>query len=88
MNITNKPIIVDRVTIGCDSYMGSDKEAEILVLALQSYGFLLQASNFDAKTQRYSFEQFADLIEANYDTENPRNAEIVDTLRALHQRNS
>lgn len=88
MNTTNKPIIVDRVTLGCDSYMGSVREADILVLALQNYGFLLQASNEDAKAHRYSFGQFADLIEANYDTENPRNAEIVKTLRTLHQRNS
>lgn len=85
---TDKPLIVSRDTLGCDSYQGTNEESELLLLALQNYGFLLKASNPDLKVYRYSFGQFADLIEVNYDRETLQTDEIVKALRKLHERNS
>lgn len=80
------PIIVHGQTIGVDSFQGTNDEGEILLMALRNYGFLLKAGGF--KSERVSFAAFADVIEANYDLENPQNSATVVALRSLHERNS
>lgn len=62
-------------------------EGEIARLVVQTYGFVLKDHPF-GRPMRYSFSEFAARIEQQYGTTNPRNAEVVDVLQALHQRNT
>ncbi len=68
-------------------YKGTPEEAEIATLAVQQYGFLLKDHPFGTLTQ-YSFLELASKIEQQYDTTDPRHAEIVRVLHVLHQRNT
>lgn len=80
-----KPIIAHGQTLGVDAYQGTNEENETLVHALRSFGFLLRPK--DLSVCRVSFAEFANAIEANYSLDDPRNNEVVLTLRALHARN-
>lgn len=62
-------------------------EGEIARLAVQNYGFVLKDHPFGTPT-RYSFSDFAAKIEQQYGTTHPRNAEVVQVLQSIHQRNA
>lgn len=81
-----QPIIAHGATLGIDQYVGTNEEAELCLLALRSYGFLLRPS--DQNVKRYSFQQFADLIEVNYDLDEPRNKAVHAALLSLEARNN
>jgi len=68
-------------------FKGTPYEGDIARLAVESYGFVLKEHPFGTTT-RYSFADFAAKIERHYDTANPRNAEVVRVLQAIHQRNA
>lgn len=78
-----KPLIADRVTVGVDTFYGTDEEAKTVELAMLSYGHLLKVNT---AVTRFSFAQFADVIEMHYSIDEPRTAQVVATLRALHER--
>lgn len=78
-----KPIIANRITIGVDAYPATAEEDKTVRYALITYGFLIRITG---AVTRYSFEEFANAIETNYSTDEPRNEEIVRTLRTIHER--
>ncbi|HGM8086432.1 TPA: hypothetical protein ACKP9S_002789 [Pseudomonas aeruginosa] len=77
------PIIVCGSTLGIDRYLATDAQAEIVKVGLINYGFLLKRNDLQAR--RVSFANFADCIEANCDLTTPQTAEVVKTLREVHQ---
>jgi hypothetical protein len=81
----SKLIITHGGTIGVDAYSGTKEEAEILLMALSSFGFLLKGPDF--YVHRCTFGAFADAIESNYSLENTKTSQSVNTLRSLHERN-
>ena len=81
-----EPIIAHGRTLGVDEFQGTAEEADLFIMALSNYGFLLKP--VDLNVQRCSFAAFADVIEANYDLDNPQNDAVVVALRSLHERNS
>ncbi|KSQ21566.1 hypothetical protein APB26_31760 [Pseudomonas aeruginosa] len=80
----NHPIIVNMHSIGVDRYFASDDEAEMVMVGLTNYGFLLKHNNL--QTRRVSFGAFADCIEANCDLTTSQTAAVVHTLRVVHER--
>jgi hypothetical protein len=82
----SKPIVVQHQTVGVHEYQGTNEEGEVVLLALHSYGFLLNKP--DMQLHKYTFDEFANAIEMHYDTSNPQTAEIVRVLRVVHERNA
>lgn len=80
-------ICVQGHTIGVKQYQASENEASIILLALQSYGFVLKKPSQFMQLKTFSFSDFADQIASVYDTEEPRTAAILETLRTVHARN-
>lgn len=78
-----KPIIANRITIGVGAYPATIQEDQTVKHALVTFGYLIQVTG---AITRYSFEEFANVIEANHSTEDPRTSEVVKTLRTIHQR--
>ena len=68
-------------------FKATPNEGEIARLAVQNYGFVLKDHPFGTPT-RYSFSEFAAKIEQQYGATNPRNAEVVQVLQTIHQRNA
>ena len=81
-NPMNKPIVVHMDIIGVGEYFASDEDAEIVLSALKSYGFLLKVPP-KGVLRRWSFGEFADAIEAVYDRAEPRTAATVQALRRI-----
>lgn len=79
----NEPIVVNRQTIGVGLYYATAEQGETVKVALVNYGFLLKSN--DCQVRRVSFAAFADCIEANCDLSTPQAAEVVRTLRDVHQ---
>lgn len=77
-----KPIVVHMDIIGVGEYFASDEDAEIVLSALKSYGFLLKVPP-KGVLRRWSFGEFADAIEAVYDTAEPHTAATVQALRRI-----
>ncbi len=67
MGITTSPIVVHLDTIGMDDYLASDDQAKTVFHALQAYGFLLTHQPPKGVLRRYTFAEFAAVIEMNYD---------------------
>ena len=78
----SKPIVVHMDIIGVGEYFASDEDAEIVLSALKSYGFLLKVPP-KGVLRRWSFGEFADAIEAVYDRAEPRTAATVQALRRI-----
>jgi hypothetical protein len=81
-NPMNKPIVVHMDIIGVGEYFASDEDAEIVLSALKSYGFLLKVPP-KGVLRRWSFGEFADAIESVYDMAEPRTAATVQALRRI-----
>lgn len=88
MGITTSPIVVHLDTIGMDDYLASDDQAKTVFHALQAYGFLLTHQPPKGVLRRYTFAEFAAVIEMNYDVTEPRHCEVVAVLREVHRLNS
>ena len=80
-------IVSQAHTIGIKEFLGTDEEGQVVRLAVQDFGHLVRASGPFLKFKRVSFEQFSDMIEANYDIRQARTGETVKVLRQVHQRN-
>ncbi len=80
-------IVSQAYTIGVKEFLGTDEEGQVVRLAVQDFGHLVRASGPFLKFKRVSFEQFSDMIEANYDIRQARTGETVKVLRQVHQRN-
>ena len=80
-------IVSQAYTIGVKEFLGTDEEGQVVRLAVQDIGHLVRASGPFLKFKRVSFEQFSDMIEANYDIRQARTGETVKVLRQVHQRN-
>ena len=80
-------IVSQAYTIGVKEFLGTDEEGQVVRLAVQDFGHLVRASGPFLKFKRVSFEQFSDMIEANYDIRQARTGETVEVLRKVHQRN-
>lgn len=80
-------ITVHREVIGVAEFQGTSEEGEISKLAVQSYGHILKAQGQFNQVRKFTFGEFADLIEAQTDCANPRNACVVSTLRKIQARN-
>ena len=76
-----KPISASRMAIGVGVFPGTKEDAEIILTGMINFGFLLKTT---ALPERYSFEQFANVIEAHYDAAEPRTHAVVATLRKVH----
>ena len=74
--------------IGVREYQATNYEAEVIQLALQSFGHLIRSMADFAKMKRMSFGEFAALIEAHYDESNARTKETIQVLRAVHNRHT
>lgn len=79
-----KPILLRQQKVTCTAFRAEPNESEIALYAIQAYGFVLASSGEDKRT---TFAELADQIEQIYDCSEPRNAEVVRVLRALHIRN-
>jgi len=86
MDTSFKPIIVHHKAVGVDCFQATGDEGDLVTMALVDFGFLLQPP--DLKTHRYSFDQLADQIEANFSLDNPRTAAVVEALRVVQNRNT
>lgn len=62
--VTMKPLIACRQVLGVDTYRATNEQAQLVTLAMHTYGHLLKDGT--PKVHRFSFDQFADVIEANY----------------------
>lgn len=82
--MSHEPIIVCGQTVGVDKYLATDIEGLVIAQALQAYGFLLWSS--DRVVRRYSFYDFADMIESNIDMKQS-DTEMVRVLRTVQHRN-
>ena len=80
-------IVSQAHTIGVKEFLGTDEEGQVVRLAVQDFGHLVRASGPFMQFKRVSFEQFSDMIEANYDIRQARTGETVKVLRQVHQRN-
>lgn len=67
-------------------FKGSENEGEIIKFALQTYGIVLQVGT-GRSSEVFSFDEFATRISKVFDSENPRNKEVISILRQVHQRN-
>lgn len=79
-------ITVKDETIAVSDHAGTEALDQVLKLAIVSYGHLLQEPPHGVP-KHYSFEAFADRVEAHYDATVPRHRAVVDVLRELHRRN-
>ena len=80
-------IVSQAHTIGVKEFLGTDEEGQVVRLAVQDFGHLVRASGPFMQFKRVSFEQFSDMIEANYDIKQARTGETVKVLRQMHHRN-
>ena len=80
-------ITVQYQKVAVSDHAGTEALDQVLKLAIASYGHLLQEPPHGV-LKHYSFEAFADRIEAHYDVTEPRHRAVVDVLRELHRRNS
>lgn len=80
-------LAVQGETIGVHQYFATNAEGEIILYALQAYGYILKREGQLLKLKRFTFADFATLIARNYDTAEPRTAEIIKTLQTVHDRN-
>lgn len=80
-------IVAQGHSIGVKQYRGTDGEAELVLLALQCFGFLIKHAGPFMSLKRFSFAEFAEIIEKNYAVANPRTIETIRVLREVHARN-
>lgn len=76
-----KPIITAaNMTLGVHQYMATTDQAQLIEVAVKNYGYLIKT----VALRNWTFKEFADIIEKKFDMANPKNAQIVSTLRAVH----
>ncbi len=76
-----KPIITAaNMTLGVHQYMATADQAQLIEVAVKNYGYLIKT----VALRNWTFKEFADIIEKQFDMANPRNSQIVATLRTVH----
>jgi hypothetical protein len=80
-------IVAQGHSVAVSQYRGTDAEAEIDRSAVQAFSHLIKASGAFMAVKRFTFGQFAELIERHYEGD-PRTARTVAVLRSVDLRNS
>ncbi|MEC4720446.1 hypothetical protein RY831_14885 [Noviherbaspirillum sp. CPCC 100848] len=80
-------IVAQGHTVAVSQYRGTNEEAQIVRNAVQSFCHLIKASGAFMAVKRFTFGQFAELIEGHYQG-GPRIARTVAVLRSVDLRNS
>jgi len=76
-----QPIVIDRLSGRIDAFRADESDTLTIRHALDAYGHLLRAQLETSAPKRYSFGEFARVIEQHYAVSNPRTAEVVRVLQ-------